>query len=89
MATNNGLMWGYKSELKLYAIKKRESQLDSDIQFSRYRPRRSSQDPLNFVCVIPRLLSGLLENSFQANSQKHSDQQASYRQSIFVEAIKK
>ncbi len=49
--------------LKIYAIKKRNQQLDSCIQLVVVDLDKSKRYPLNFVCVLPRYLRLLEKRS--------------------------
>ncbi len=52
-------------KLKLYAIKKGNQQLENDIQLVVVDMDKSSNYPLNFVCVLPRYFRLLEKRSSQ------------------------
>jgi hypothetical protein len=74
--------------LKLYAIKKGNQQLDSDIQLVVVDLDRSSQYPLNFVCVLPRYFR-LLEKRSSKFAKTFGPTSLSIAKSLLVEADKK
>jgi hypothetical protein len=81
-------MWGYSVKLKLYAIKKGNQQTDSDIQLVVVDLDKSSQYPLNFVCVLPRYFR-LLEKRSSKFAKTFGPKSLTLAKRLLVEADRK
>jgi len=73
--------------LKLYAIKKASQQVDSDIQLVVVDLDKSSQYPLNFVCVLPRYFR-LLEKRSSKFAKTFGPTSLDVAKTLLVEADK-
>jgi len=73
--------------LKLYAIKKGSQQVDSDIQLVVVDLDKSSQYPLNFVCVLPRYFR-LLEKRSSKFAKTFGPTSLDIAKTLLVEADK-
>jgi cytochrome c-type biogenesis protein CcmE len=75
-------------KLKLYVIKKGSQQTDSDIQLVVVDLDKSSQYPLNFVCVLPRYFR-LLEKRSSKFAKTFGPKSLVLAKRLLVEADKK
>lgn len=75
-------------KLKLYAIKKGTQQLESDIQLVVVDLDKSSQYPLNFVCVLPRYFR-MLEKRSSKFAKTFGPKSLTLARRLLVEADKK
>jgi hypothetical protein len=75
-------------KLKLYAIKKGNQQLDSDIQLVVVDLDKSNQYPLNFVCVLPRYFR-MLEKRSSKFAKTFGPKSITLAKRLLVEADKK
>jgi len=75
-------------KLKLYAIKKGNQQTDSDIQLVVVDIDKSTDYPLNFVCILPRYFR-LLEKRSSKFAKTFGPKSLALAKRLLVEAGKK
>jgi hypothetical protein len=75
-------------KLQLYAIKKVDQQLDSDVQLVVVDLDKSDQYPKNFVCVLPRYFR-LLEKRSSQFAKTFGPKSLALAKRLLVEANKK
>jgi hypothetical protein len=79
---------GLNVKLQLYAIKKVDQQLDSDVQLVVVDLAKSDQYPINFVCVLPRYFR-LLEKRSSQFAKTFGPKSLALAKRLLVEADKK
>jgi hypothetical protein len=79
---------GLNVKLQLYAIKKVDQQLDSDVQLVVVDLDKSDQYPINFVCVLPRYFR-LLEKRSSQFAKTFGPKSLALAKRLLVEADKK